>query len=261
MNRAFDDLFGIAGAFDGIEMAGRTDKWILDAAAARAGIEMAGDNFERFRHRYFARLVEALPAHGGSVSHGAPAAHSAPVTQVVSPADALRHGPSGVLPGVRELLAAIGARADCFPALLTGNCEQGARIKLEHFDLWKFFRCGAYGDEVADRNHLVDVALQRAAACGAPEVRRDDVVVVGDTVLDVACAKAAGARCVAVATGTADAGTLTCAGADLVMSDLSDTSAFLRFVLRTDLKYNDAVGADADEAGGSGAGWRRPGEA
>jgi phosphoglycolate phosphatase-like HAD superfamily hydrolase len=55
-------------------------------------------------------------------------------------------------------------------------------------------------------------------------------VVVGDTVLDVACAKSAGARCVAVATGLADVETLGQAGADLVLHDLSDTEAFLRFV-------------------------------
>ena len=42
MNRAFEDVFGIAGAFDGVEMAGRTDKWILDDAAARAGVDLSG---------------------------------------------------------------------------------------------------------------------------------------------------------------------------------------------------------------------------
>ncbi len=203
MNRAFDDLFGIAGAFDGIEMAGRTDKWILDDAAARAGVNLNGSNVDRFRDRYVARLLEALPEPGPS---------------------------KGVLPGVQNLLATIDRRADAFPGLLTGNCEEGARVKLEHFDLWKFFRCGAYGDAVTDRNHLFDVAVQRAEACGAPRVRPEDVVIVGDTVLDVACAQAAGARSVAVATGPSDVETLRRSGADLVMRDLSDTDAFLGFV-------------------------------
>ncbi len=203
MNRAFDDLFGIPDAFDGIPMAGRTDRWILDDAAARTGVDLSGDTFERFRERYFARLLEALP-------------EPRPDTCV--------------LPGVRDLLEAIDARGDIFPGLLTGNCEEGARIKLEHFGLWKFFRCGAYGDAVTDRNHLFDVAVKRAEACGAPRVTPGDVIVVGDTVLDVACAQAAGARSVAVATGPVDAATLKSGGADLVMHDLSDTDAFLRFV-------------------------------
>jgi phosphoglycolate phosphatase-like HAD superfamily hydrolase len=184
-------------------MAGRTDKWILDDAAARAGIALSDDTAERFYDRYCARLVEALP----------------------EPADR-----KGVLPGVRNLLETIDGREDVFPALLTGNSEAGARIKLEHFDLWKFFRCGAYGDAVAERNHLFEVALERARACGAPAVQPADVVVVGDTVLDVACARAAGARSVAVATGPSDVETLRRSGADLAVPDLSDTNAVLRFI-------------------------------
>lgn len=203
MNRAFEDVFGIAGAFDGVEMAGRTDKWILGDAAARAGVDLSDDNFHRFRDRYCLRLTDALrePAPG-----------------------------KGVLPGVRRLLETLDTRDDVFPALLTGNCEEGARIKLQHFDIWKFFRCGAYGDDVTDRNHLFEIAIQRAEASGAPRVQPSDVVVVGDTVLDVACAKAAGARSVAVATGPCDVETLRKSGADVVVRDLSDTEAFFRML-------------------------------
>jgi phosphoglycolate phosphatase-like HAD superfamily hydrolase len=203
MNRAFEDTFGIAGAFDGVEMAGRTDKWILDAAASRVGVDLSGDNFHRFRDRYFSRLTETLrePTPG-----------------------------KGVLPGVRRLLETLDTRDDVFTALLTGNCEEGARIKLQHFDIWKFFRCGAYGDEAADRSHLFDVAIERAEACGAPRVPASDVVVVGDTVFDVACAKAAGARSVAVATGPCDMATLRNSGADVVVRDLNDTEAFFRML-------------------------------
>jgi phosphoglycolate phosphatase-like HAD superfamily hydrolase len=219
MNRAFDDLFGIAGAFDGIEMAGRTDKWILGAAATRAGVDLIGDDFERFRDRYFTRLREALPPAEGS-------RETADNRETVAAGE----GPKGVLPGVQGLLETIHTRTDIFPALLTGNCEDGARIKLEHFDLWRFFRCGAYGDEVVDRNHLFDVALQRAQECGAPRVSASEVIIVGDTVLDVACARAAGARSIAVATGPSDVETLRQSGADMVMRDLSDIDAFLRFI-------------------------------
>jgi phosphoglycolate phosphatase len=203
MNRAFEDVFGIAGAFDGIEMAGRTDKWIVDDAAARAGVDLTRENFDRFQLRYLSRLTDALrePAPG-----------------------------KGVLPGVRRLLETIDSSDNVFPALLTGNCEQGARIKLQHFDIWKFFRCGAYGDDVTDRNHLFDVAVERAHASGAPRVEPHQVVVVGDTVLDVACAKAAGARSVAVATGPCDLETLKKSGADVVVRDLSDTEAFFRML-------------------------------
>jgi phosphoglycolate phosphatase len=220
MNRAFEDLFGIPGAFDGIPMAGRTDKGILEDGAARAGVDLSGSAFHRFRDRYFVRLREALPEPG---PHPSPLRHAQGALSRVEV-----H--KGILPGVQPLLNAIAARADVFPALLTGNCEEGARIKLEHFDLWKFFRCGAYGDAVVDRNDLFAVAMARALACGAPATHPRDVVVVGDTVLDVACAKAAGARAVAVATGPSDVDTLRAAGADVAMADLSDTEGFLRLL-------------------------------
>jgi len=202
MNRAFEDVFGIAGAFDGIVMAGRTDRSILDEGALRAGVDW-GTNLGHFRERYLARLSEAL----------------------------LRPGPRhGVLPGVRTILEAIAIRADVFPALLTGNGQEGARIKLQYFDLWGYFRCGAFGDEHLDRRDLFDVAIARALECGVPPVKPADVIVVGDTVMDVACAKAAGARSVAVATGPSDVGTLRGAGADVAVTNLSDTEAFMRLL-------------------------------
>lgn len=203
MNRAFEEVFGVSGAFDGIQMAGRTDRWILDDAAARAGVDTASDSFDQFRLRYFATLRETL--------------------QEPRPG-------KGVLPGVRPLLQIMQSRADIACALLTGNCEEGARIKLQHFDLWEFFSCGAFGDDAADRNHLFDVALDRVRTNGGKAASSRDVLVVGDTVLDVACAQAAGARSVAVATGTTDADTLRRSGADVVLADLSDVDGFMKLI-------------------------------
>jgi len=131
------------------------------------------------------------------------------------------------MPGIRELLDSLDRRDDVFVGLLTGNFESGARIKLEHFDLWRYFRCGAYGDDAADRNALVPFALSRARACGLPDLAPDHILVVGDTPHDVACARAAGAVPVGVATGTFTVDQLRAAGADLVFQDLSDTAAFL----------------------------------
>jgi phosphoglycolate phosphatase-like HAD superfamily hydrolase len=204
MNRAFEDVFGVARAFDGIQMAGRTDRWILEGAASRAGVDLSGANFHQFRNRYVTRLREALPE---------------PVSDE-----------KGVLPGVQSLLAAIASRDDILPALLTGNCEEGARIKLQYFDLWSFFRCGAYGDTALDRHELFEVALQRARTCGASAFSTADIVVVGDTTFDVDCARAAGARAIAVATGPSGVETLQQSGADLVVEDLRDTDTILKFL-------------------------------
>ena len=207
MNRAFGDVFDIASAFDDVPMAGRTDRGILAEGARRAGISLSEDDVARFRDRYCERLHEALA--DTDSGHGSRKA---------------------VLPGVRNLLDVLVGEDEVFPALLTGNCEAGARIKLEHFDLWKFFRCGAYGDAATDRVSLFDVAMERARACGAPSVPAHDVVVVGDTVLDVACARSAGARCVGVATGPFRKDDLARAGADVAWNDLGDIGAFLKFL-------------------------------
>jgi phosphoglycolate phosphatase len=200
MTWAFDDVFAVVGAFDGIPMAGRTDRRILEDAAARHGVNLSPQLAERFRRRYCERLLEALlePGHR-----------------------------QDVLPGVLPLLDALAARSDVFLALLTGNCERGARLKLEHFGLWRFFHSGAFGDDVLDRNDLFGVAVARTREHGVPEVPARNVFVVGDTELDVECAMAAGARSVAVATGPSSFAALHQTGADIVFEDLSDTEAFL----------------------------------
>jgi phosphoglycolate phosphatase-like HAD superfamily hydrolase len=203
MTRAFADVFGVADAFAGITMPGRTDPLIVADAVERCGLTADLSALGCFRARYCECLVEEL-------QHDGPR--------------------KGVLPGVRRLLDALGARPDGFPALLTGNYRAAARIKLEYFDLWRYFACGAFGEDAVDRNGLVEVAVARAAACGAPRVSAHDVLIVGDTPLDVACAHAAGACAVAVASGGCDAATLAASGAEVVFEDLTDTDAFLRLL-------------------------------
>jgi phosphoglycolate phosphatase-like HAD superfamily hydrolase len=199
MSRAFEELFTVSDAFQGIPMFGRTDAGILFDAAATHGISTP--ELARFRGVYLAHLA----------------------TEVGKP------GPrKGIMPGVRPLLDSLANRSDVYLALLTGNYEEAARVKLEYFDLWRYFRCGAFGDEATDRNILLPKALDRVRECGGPDVGPADVVVVGDTPLDVACAAAAGARSIAVATGSYDVDALRAAGADVVLTDLSDESDVLR---------------------------------
>jgi phosphoglycolate phosphatase len=199
MSRAFEELFTVPDAFRGIPMFGRTDAGILFDAAAAHGV--ATRELARFRGVYLAHLA----------------------TEVGKP------GPrKGIMPGVRPLLDSLANRSDVYLALLTGNYEEAARVKLEYFDLWRYFRCGAFGDEAIDRNSLLPKALDRIRQCGGPDVGPADVVVVGDTPLDVACAAAAGARSIAVATGSYDVDALRSTGADVVLTDLSDEADVLQ---------------------------------
>jgi phosphoglycolate phosphatase len=202
MAYAFNELFGVASAFQTIAMAGRTDPAILSDALAAHGIRADDPRVDHYRDAYFRHLAAQIP----NVPAGS------------------RYG---VMPGVRRLLDALVARGDTGLALLTGNYEPSARMKLEHFDLWRYFRCGAFGDEAADRNGLFHTAVARIVDCGGPTVDPGQVVIVGDTPHDVAVATAAGARSVAVATGSYSVDALRAAGADVVFADLSDTSAVI----------------------------------
>jgi phosphoglycolate phosphatase len=200
MTRAFQELFAVDDAFRGIPMPGRTDARILADAAAAHAIPRDSPSLSRFPDVYLRYLSIELDKPGPR---------------------------KGVMPGVRELLDSLSARRDVFVSLLTGNYERAARLKLEYFDLWRYFAAGAFGDDAPDRNALVSKALDRVAACGGPSVQMTNVLVIGDTPHDVACAAAAGARCIAVATGSHGVEDLRAAGADVVFEDLSDMARVL----------------------------------
>jgi phosphoglycolate phosphatase-like HAD superfamily hydrolase len=136
------------------------------------------------------------------------------------------------LPGAREALVALAGTPGVRQSVLTGNLHVLAELKLgafglaEHLDL----RLGAFGDDAYERIDLPAHAFARAERVLGRHYRGRDAVIVGDTLRDVATARGAGARCVAVATGTVSAEELAAAGADVVLADLTDTAAVLRAV-------------------------------
>lgn len=132
----------------------------------------------------------------------------------------LRREEMVLLPGVVPLLERLAARDDVLLGLLTGNWRCGARIKLSRFDLGRFFAFGAYGDDAVDRRDLVPVALERAATAVGRRFVPGEVMIVGDSELDVDCARAAGIRSLAVATGHTPIARLRAAGADWAFPDL-----------------------------------------
>jgi phosphoglycolate phosphatase len=213
MSLAFEEVFGVRDAFRSISMAGRTDAWIVADAAAAHGISSDSPDLARFRSAYLRFLTTELHQPGS--------------------------GRKGLMPGVRELLDSLAARDDMYLALLTGNYEDGARLKLEYFDLWRYFSCGAFGDDAPQRNGLVSKAVSRVAASGGPLFTNADAVVIGDTPLDVACASYCGARSLAVATGSHSVEQLREAGADAVLPDLADTRQVLRVIADLALRKAD----------------------
>ena len=203
--RTFDTVLGVRGAFDGVPVQGRTDRLILNDAIERAGRSpLATDQFDRFCQTYYDYLREEIHKPGPG---------------------------KGVMPGVRELLGVLSKRDDVLVGLLTGNLSVAARIKLEYFDLWRYFAFGAYAEDALERNDLVTVALERARPW-APTITAQDTLIVGDTPLDVECATSAGATAVAVATGGFDADALRGTGAHVVFDDLSRYGEFLKLLER-----------------------------
>lgn len=204
MNRACADLVGHDNALEGVTVAGRTDWSILGDVMRRHDNSMDRPLLDRLSRRYVVHLAEEIQLPGKGVKD--------------------------VMPGIRELVDALQRRDDVALGLLTGNFIEGARIKLEYFDLWKHFPCGAFGGDSADRNDLVPVAIRRAREAGVADVEPSRVIVVGDTPSDVECARVVGATPVAVATGTYSVEQLRETGADIVFQDLSDTRAFLQLL-------------------------------
>jgi phosphoglycolate phosphatase len=191
------ELFGTAN-LDGIEIAGRTDSLIARQLYARHGMVATPENCARFFDCYLKHLTRFLPETGGQL-----------------------------LPGIVEMLEILKSRPDCVLALLTGNLERGAELKLTHYGLWHYFEFGAYADDHHDRNELGPFARTRAKEKHGIEFAAEDIIVLGDTPHDVACARAIGAKAVAIATGRHTREELAACQPDFLFDDLSDVKAAL----------------------------------
>jgi phosphoglycolate phosphatase-like HAD superfamily hydrolase len=126
-----------------------------------------------------------------------------------------------VLPGIFQVLNML-REAQAPLGLLTGNVPDGARIKLTHYRLMHYFGFGSYGDQHLTRDEIAHEALRLSRECWKHDCRGDDLVVIGDTPLDVQCARAIGALVVAVATGIHSYDELAATGPDALVADLSD---------------------------------------
>ena len=128
-----------------------------------------------------------------------------------------------VLPGIPRLLRWLAAREDVRLGLLSGNYEPIARLKLTRAGIGRYFPAhqGAFGSDSEDRAALPAIARRRAGISGSAHPR-EQTIVIGDTPRDIACARADGVRCVAVATGPYDSVELHLAGADAVVSDAGE---------------------------------------
>jgi phosphoglycolate phosphatase len=200
VKRALLEVYGETGPLDAYDFHGRTDPQIVRELLRLAGLDDAviDEGLEDLWEIYVARLAEEL-------SRPEADAHT--------------------LPGVIPLLDALHHTRNDLVALLTGNIEPGARLKLSAVDLWHRFDFGAYGSDHWRRDRLPAVAVKRARDHTGLDFRGRDIVIIGDTPFDVTCGQALGVWTVAVATGKHSVEELKEAGADVVFEDLGDTGA------------------------------------
>lgn len=195
--RAFVDAFGlerVAERTENVNFAGATDGKIFRQMAGLLGIP-EGDyerHLEPLKRAYLQHLSREIQ----------------------------QFDRDPVLPNVREVLARLARRGDCRSGLLTGNYEMGARLKLNPTGLNTYFPVGGFGDDHEDRRIVASVARERASAFHQIRVEPEKVIVIGDTIHDVDCARANGFRCIAVCTGRFNKKELLDSGADVVLDDL-----------------------------------------
>lgn len=173
---AMRDVFGVDVELRRTRPDGKTDPCIVTELLAQAGVAAAADDaaLAAFHERLSARLAEAIA--GGA-------------TRVEA------------VPGVRRLLEAVARDAGFALAVLTGNLEGAAELKLRAAGLERFFPVGAFGSDHAERGELPEVARVRHRVRSGVDVALADCVIIGDTPLDHAAAQRNGMPCVLVASG------------------------------------------------------------
>ena len=201
-----ESVFGTAGRLPEMTVSGMTDLQIVLEALRDEGFTR-GELRRRVR-RLRARYLEELER--------VTAAGEAQVFEV--------------LPGVRAALEAADAHPRYRSALLTGNIEPAARLKMRLVGLSDFFTLpGAFGDDSHDRRDLPRLARERISRRLGFNLQPHQLVVIGDTPNDIACARHVGARVVGVGTGRVHGlDTLRPHAPDVLLPDLSDTEAVMR---------------------------------
>jgi phosphoglycolate phosphatase-like HAD superfamily hydrolase len=198
LEQALASEFGIDRPIDQLPLSGRTDRAIVADLFAMHSLAPSPENRQRLLAGYLRHLPACLASHQGRV-----------------------------LPGIAALLDHLSARDGAAVGLLTGNVRDGARLKLGHFGIGHHFAFGGFGDLHLDRDDVAREALAAVHSRFDGTVAPERIWVIGDTPLDVRCARSIGARAVAVGTGWHSRDELAAARPDLLLDDLSDPAPLL----------------------------------
>jgi len=202
---AAEEVFGVPrDQLPPLDLAGATDGGVVRKLFADVGLPMDDARADVYRECYLGHLHRRL--HGEAFA-------------------------GRLLPQVEALLGELAQHEHVHLGLLTGNLRRGAQFKLKRFAIEHHFVEGAFGDDAEDRNLLGPIAIQRMAEARARKFDAADVIIIGDTPKDVACAHACGARCLAVATGAFAVEQLTKHQPWLCVPDFTDVSSVVKTLL------------------------------
>jgi len=204
-----EEIFGTSGQLATMSVSGMTDLQIIAEALRDEGF--THDDIRKRIHEVSVRITEEARRVTGN---------GAPFFQVI--------------PGVREMLDALDQHPRYRSALLTGNIEAMAYLKMELVGLEKYFRLpGAFGDESHDRKDLPALAAERIREQLKMNLDAEQFIVLGDTPNDIGCAQHFGARAVALGTGRFySAEELLACEPDAFLPDLSDTDLVFETLAR-----------------------------
>ena len=172
-----EEIFGTSGTLTTMRVSGMTDLQIIAEALREEGL-----THQDIRHQ-IDQISQRLTEEARKVT-----GNGEPFFEV--------------LPGVRQTLQALQDHPRYQSALLTGNIEPMAQLKMELVGLQEFFKLpGAFGDESHERRALPDLAAQRIRHKLKLDLAPEHFIVIGDTPNDIDCARHFGARAVVVGTG------------------------------------------------------------
>ena len=197
---ALQRVLGRAVSTEGIRFSGKTDPQILREVLLRAGLDAEANDgtFDEVVDAYAAAMRETLEPERVTL-----------------------------LPGIRPLIEQLHAQPDVQLALVTGNLEPMAYLKLAAVGLDGYFPFGAFGSDSPHRPDLPPLAVTRAEAHTGRRFTGKDVVIIGDTEHDVHCGRGIGAFAVAVCTGKYSRADLEPLAPDLLLDDLEQPSLLL----------------------------------
>jgi phosphoglycolate phosphatase-like HAD superfamily hydrolase len=197
---AFEEIFEVPDAWGSIDPHGKTDPAIFDEVAQRVlGRLLSPGEFDLLMERYeeiFEGCIQQAPQFE-------------------------------LMPGVIEILEHLSRDPDIFLALATGNFERAGRMKLQRGGVEHYFQTGGFGNDARERDKILLTAVDYSEELAKKRFEKNRIFVIGDTEHDIAAAKKAGLRSIAVLTNNRTRKNFEQDPPDHILNDLTDIPAFL----------------------------------